>query len=175
MGQKSGLTEELMVVIGRIGAPFGVKGWAHVQSFTQPETNILSYKTWYLKRKGHWQAMSVLEAKAQGKGFVAVLKDLDTRELIATLTNVEIAIPRSLLPVLAENEYYWADLIGLTVLNETGETLGEITGLLETGSNDVLVVKGKGSELLIPYIPDEVVIAVDLASHTMQVVWDPEF
>src|SRR5271170_5990673 len=102
MGQKGGLVASSMVVMGRIGAPFGIKGWAHVQSFTKPVDNILSYKTWYLKIKGQWQAapVSVLEARAQGKGFVASLKGYETRDAIAKLTHAEIGVPRAELPVL---------------------------------------------------------------------------
>jgi len=173
MGQKDDLNS--IVVIGKVGAPFGVKGWAHIHSFALPSTNILNYKIWQLRLKNQWQAMTVLEAKAQGKGFVALLKGYDTRELVAKLTNSDIGIPHSALPPLEPGEYYWADLVGLKVINEDNQILGTIEGLIETGSNDVLVVKGEKKDHLIPYIPDDYVLNVDVETGIMRVSWDPEF
>lgn len=174
MGQKSSLNTAI-VVIGRIGAPFGVRGQFHIQSFTSPSNNILSYKTWYFKLQDNWQKVPVLKIQARSTGFIGGLKGIETREAAACLTHADIGIARSDLPALAEGEYYWADLIGLTVVTEKGEALGQVHSLLETGANDVLVVKGQTREYLIPYLIDDTVLKVDLASHTVNVSWDPEF
>lgn len=175
MGQESSL-EAAMVVIGRIGAPFGVKGGTHVQSFTQPSENLLRYKQWHLKLKGQWQKpVSLLDARSQGKNFVVTLKGYETREAVAALTQAEIGVPRSELPPLGKDEYYWHDLIGLTVFGEDGHVFGQIEGLLETGANEVLVVKNAQKEHLIPYILGETVQKVDLEAQALYVNWDTEF
>ena len=90
-----------------------------------------------------------------------------------------IAIRREQLPALAEHEYYWNDLKGLRVVTRDGIPLGEVTGLMETGANDVLVVQERQDdtvrERLIPYLPGRVVLEVDLAEGIMTVDWDPGF
>jgi len=164
-----------MVVVGCVGAPFGVKGWVHVQSFTEPAENILSYKTWYLRKTTQWQEIKVKNARVHGKGFVAMFIGCENREAAAVLNHAEIGVPREALPALDPGEYYWTDLIGMTVVTKEGEILGEVKDLLETGSNDVLIVKGEKKEHLIPYIPKEYVLQVDINAKRMQVDWDPEF
>jgi 16S rRNA processing protein RimM len=172
MGQESILE---MVVMGCIGAPYGLKGWVHLQSYAEPASNILSYKTWYIKIKHKWQPVEVREARAHSKSFVAVLVGYDTIEKAELLKLAEIAVPRSELPQLPPKEYYWADLIGMSVITEEGVVLGQLDRFIETGSNDVLVVKGETREHLVPYILDDYVLSVDLEARVMRVSWDPEF
>jgi 16S rRNA processing protein RimM len=174
MGQETVLTDTI-VVMGRIGAPFGVKGWVHVHSYTEPADSILSYRTWCLKIKGQWEVTSVLEARAQGKHFVAVLAGSETRDAAALLTNLEVGIPREALPILENDEYYWTDLIGMSVVTDTGVSLGVVESLFETGANDVLVVKGETREYLIPYVPVDYVLEINVETRVMRVLWDPEF
>lgn len=161
--------------MGRIGAPYGLKGWVHVQSYTEPPNNILSYKTWYIKIKHQWQPVEVLGARAHSKHFVAALAGYETIEKVDLLKLAEIGVPRSELPDLAPDQYYWADLIGMTVVTEEGVVLGQLEHMLETGANDVLVVKGSTREHLIPYVLDEYVLSVDLKARIIRVSWDPEF
>ncbi|HXH54794.1 MAG TPA: ribosome maturation factor RimM [Gammaproteobacteria bacterium] len=181
MGQKSivksvsGVVEEDMVVLGRIGAPYGLKGWVHVQSYAEPASNILSYKIWYLKIKRQWQPVEVLDARSHSKSFVAALTGYETIEKVEQLKLAEIAVLRSELPALDSGEYYWSDLIGLSVVTEESVVLGQVERLIETGSNDVLVVKGGTREHLIPYILDDYVLSVDLKARVIRVSWDPEF
>jgi 16S rRNA processing protein RimM len=78
------------------------------------------------------------------------------------------------LPPAPEGEYYWTDLIGLTVINREGVTLGQVDHLLETGANDVLVVKGE-RERLIPFLLELVVLEVDLAQRMLRVDWEEDF
>lgn len=163
------------VVLGRIGAPFGIKGWVHVQSFSQDPDSLLDYEIWQLSIRGVWKQYKVLQAKGHGKGLVALLSSCTNRDEAALLTNAEIGIDRSFLPELPEGEYYWSDLIGLEVITENGEVLGHIDSLFETGSNDVVVVKNETREHLLPYIPEEYIIEIDLKKRQMKVRWDPEF
>ena len=106
---------------------------------------------------------------------------MDLREEAQALTGVDIAIMPGALPSLPEGEYYWRDLMGCQVANLKGYQMGEVTEMMETGSNDVLVVKAKVNdaygmkERLIPFIEGQVVKKIDLAARTIEVDWDPDF
>ena len=78
------------------------------------------------------------------------------------------------MPALESGEYYWADLMGLEVSTRQGDILGVVEKILETGANDVLVIRGE-REHLVPYVPGQYVLSVDLAASVMVVDWDPEF
>ena len=85
-----------------------------------------------------------------------------------------IAVPRDSLPEQPEGEYYWSDLVGLSVENLAGEKFGNVDSLLETGANDVLVVKGESGEKLIPFI-DSVIKHVSLKDKTIRVDWQADY
>ncbi len=172
--RENGSNAEERVILGRVSGVYGVKGWVKIYSYTDPRDNILQYSPWLLKVSGNWQAMELLDGRPHGKGIVARLDGCEDRDRAAALVNAEIAIPRSQLPETAEGDYYWRDLIGLRVVTRSGTPLGTVDHLLETGANDVLVVIGE-RERLIPYVPGEVITAVDLVAGEMQVDWDPEF
>lgn len=163
------------VTLGRISGPHGVRGWLRVYSETEPPENILTYSPWYLGRAGVWRSYELAQGRPHGKGVVAKLQGCDDRDTAAALTELEIAVKRSqLADDLAPGEYYWTDLEGLEVVTAEGVTLGRIHHLLATGANDVLVVHGD-RERLIPYLPEQVVLEVDLAAGRMRVDWDPDF
>jgi len=164
------MTDEY-VIVGKIGATYGIKGWLKIVSFTETIPNILDYDPWYLEENQVWKPIEISDAREHGKGVVAKIAGLDTPEQARLFTGKAIAIKRTQLPTLKKNEYYWSDLEGLTVINQTGEVLGRIIYLIATGSNDVLVVKGD-KEHAIPYILDEVVTSVDLSKRVMHVNWD---
>lgn len=163
------------VIIGRIAAPFGVKGFMHVYSFTEPADNLIHFSEWFLKREGEWQSFQVESVRPHGKHFVASLKGCDNRDAAALLTHADIGIAREALPVLPQDEYYWTDLVGLAVYSDIGQYFGVVDSLFETGSNDVMVVQDQALEYLIPYIPGEVVLNIDLQAKRMTVCWDPDF
>jgi 16S rRNA processing protein RimM len=159
------------VIIGKVGAPYGIKGWVKITSFTMPIANVLSYDPWYIQEGQAWQPTKITGGREHGKGIVAKLAGLENPEQARLWTGKEIAIKRSQLPVLEKHEYYWSDLAGLTVINQTGDVLGKVIYLMETGSNDVLVIKGD-KEYGIPYLFGEVIIDVDLTKKVMHVKWD---
>ena len=163
-----------MVVVGRISGVYGVRGWVRVFSYTEPRENIIRYKPWYLRKDGDWRQAELAEGHQQGKGVVARLDECDNRDQAYALMGCEIGVRRDQLPATAPGEYYWSELQGLEVVTETGESLGTVDHLLETGANDVLVVKGE-RERLIPFVMDQVVIEVDLERGQIQVDWDKDF
>jgi len=164
---------ERLVTMGRFAAPFGVKGWVKVQPNTAATQNLLAYRTWWVGRKSDWREITVAEAKVQGRAVVARLEGCDDRDAAAALRGLSVAVPRAALPRTQSGEYYWADLIGLAVVNGSAQALGRITGVLQTGANDVLVVAGE-RERLIPFIA-EVIRDVDLAAGVMRVEWGADY
>lgn len=162
------------VLLGRISGLFGVQGWVKVFSYTSPIVNILNYSPWQLCQQGQWQTVSVCEGKAHGKGIIARLESIHNRDEAARLIDADIAVEREQLPQIAEGEYYWTDLIGLTVINQEGITLGQVDYLLETGANDVLVIKGE-RERLIPFVLSHTVLDINLAQRILQVDWEVDF
>jgi len=135
----------------------------------------VQYSPWYLMRDGRRETWKVKAGRLQGKSVVAKLGGCNDRSQAEALVGSEISIPRSALPATTtEGEFYWADLVGLTVMTVDGIELGRIDRLFETGANDVIVVHGD-RERLIPYVWRQVVRDVDLDGGVMTVDWDPEF
>lgn len=161
------------VIVGRLGSPFGVRGWIKVISFTDPKEKILEYRPWQVCINNEWQVVEILNAQCHGKGIIVQLAGFNDRDFAKTHTHCDIAIDRDQLPQLAEDDYYWIDLVGLTVVTQSGEKLGYVDHLIATGNNDVLIVHGD-RERLIPYT-NQVIIKVDLQAKQIIVDWDPSF
>jgi 16S rRNA processing protein RimM len=170
---------EDLIVIGKIVSVHGVRGDVKIYSFTDPIDNLLGYKRWTLRRGDEVKQVELVKGRLQGKVLVATLHGLNDREEARSYADFEICIPRSELPNLSGEDYYWFQLQGLTVINQLGQVFGRVDHLLETGANDVLVVKPfDGSlddrERLLPYT-DPCVLKVDLDAGEMRVEWDADF
>ena len=163
------------ILVGRIVGLHGVTGEVKLESFTEPRLQIFRYQPWLLKSAGVEQEIRGSRGKAQGKGIVARLPDVDDRDAAAKLVGSEIWINRSLLPGAKADEFYWTDLEGLEVLTTEGVSLGQISHLLATGANDVMVVRDAERERLLPFVLDDCVKKVDLDAGRVTVDWDPEF
>lgn len=160
------------ITVGKIGSSYGVRGWLKIQSFTEPGASILDYAPWYISNKrDQWEILNIEDARLQNNDVLAKLVGINTPEKAKLLTGKEIAITREQLPTLKENEYYWSDLIGLTVINKQGEVYGTVSYIMPTGSNDVLIVKGD-KEHAIPYLIGDVILKVDLANKEIHVDWE---
>ncbi|MFT7130931.1 MAG: 16S rRNA processing protein RimM [Gammaproteobacteria bacterium] len=173
-----------MVVIGKITSVYGVKGWVKIHSYTDPIENFLGYQDCYLDRGDQWEPLDFEAIKLHGKGLVALIDGLSDREEAKRYCQCDVAVRNSELPKLNADEFYWYQLEGLQVSTsgDNGQDLllGEVDHVMETGANDVLVVrKSKGSidkaERLIPWIKDQVIKSVDLELGVIRVDWDPEF
>ena len=136
--------------LGRIGAPYGIKGWVHVQSFTNPPEKLLKYRNWTLAAPGTGaagaSALKVLEGRTQGSGLVARLEGIEDRDRAALLQGSVIHVARSALPKLRRREFYQVDLIGLSVANLEGVALGAVSHFVETPGGDVMVIRGGAGE-----------------------------
>ncbi len=161
------------IIIGKLGAAYGVRGWLHLSSYTDPPNNIFNYPQWHLQKHHQQQVVSIEKFQAHGDGFVVKLADCNDREKARTLTNYQITVDKATLPPLPDGEYYWDDLIGLRVQTTQGTELGTVDHLLGTGANDVLVIKGNKRHL-IPYTSDTIK-SIDLEQQTIVVDWDPDF
>ncbi|MGI9310573.1 MAG: ribosome maturation factor RimM [bacterium] len=169
------------VIVGRIAGSHGVRGWVKVESFTRPAQEILQYRRWLLAQQrdaDDWRAVQVALTRGQPKSLLAKLDGIDARDDSDALRGQWIAVRRAQLARLAPGEYYWSDLIGLAVINQDGVELGVVDHLLETGANDVLVVRGRDAadeagapEHLLPWSP-QAIVAVDLGSGCLRVRWD---
>lgn len=162
------------VIVGRVRGLFGVGGWLRVQSHTEPTDNILSYNPWQLGLGENWVDATVDEGRLHGKGVVAKLSVCADRDRARRFIDADVAIARDQLPTTAKDEFYWSDLIGLLVATQAGVELGKVDHLIETGANDVLVVRGE-EEVLIPFIWGSVVTDVDLQGGRLTVDWDPTY
>lgn len=173
--------DEPVVLVGRVAGPYGVKGWIKVSSATQPLENILDYAPWQLCTANSGaivRQVDLVEGKRHGKGLVVRLANVGDRDEASALQGLDIAVPRSRLPAIDDGGYYWADLEGLRVEQADGRQLGVIDHMLAAGAADVMAVRcvpDGGSKLLfIPFIRDEVVLAVDLNAGVVQVDWDSD-
>ncbi|HWH47561.1 MAG TPA: ribosome maturation factor RimM [Burkholderiales bacterium] len=162
-----------MVIVGRVSAPHGIKGWIKVQPFTQEIDGLLAYSEWWFARDGEWRQFRVAESSVHGGVVLARLEGCTDREAAAALKGGEVAVPRRLLPANREGEYYWSDLLGMEVLNRRGERLGRVAKVLETGANNVLVLEGE-KERLLPFV-DSVILNVDVAGGRLSVDWEIDY
>jgi len=171
------MASEEFIPIGKISGAFGVKGWVKIFSFTEPRNNILNYSPLFISRNGEWIELDVSGGHQQGKGVVMGLVNITDRDQVLPLIGAELAIKKTQLKSLTEDDYYWSDLIGLTVVNLQDQILGQVDSLLETGAHDVLVVQDKEqkTERLIPYVMDEIVELVDLDNRVIRVDWDRDY
>jgi len=165
------------VSLGYISGLYGVRGWVKVFSYTQPRERILEYQPWYLAAPGESAPSAEPRAvrssgREHGRGIVAKIADVDDRDAAAQLIGQQILTRRGALPEPESGHYYWDDLVGLEVRNRTGECLGSVSHLLETGAHDVLVLDG-GDNRLIPFVRGTVVLDVDLKQRLITVDWDP--
>ena len=172
-----------MIVIGRITTVFGVRGWVKIYAHTDQPEAVFDYQPWLIKDAGGYKPLVVKQWRPQGKALVAHIEGIDDRDVAREqLCQRDIYVSADQLPVLPEGEYYWSQLIGLSVLAHSDNRelrLGVVSSMLETGANDVLVVSADADsiddrERLIPWV-DQFLRRVDLQAGTLEVDWDPEF
>ncbi len=192
------------VVVGRLGGPFGVKGWNKLSSYTDPPENLFDYQPWRLSgsrvEPGRVQRRTEASKSAsadltprrieqfrrhQGR-WVVKLSGVDDRDAAALLAGRDIFADSSNFAEPPRDQYYWRDLVGMAVVNVEGQTLGEVASLLETPRNDVLVIESQSrqspdpqnpeqrEETLIPFI-DQYVQDVDSTARVIRVDWQADW
>lgn len=166
-------SEPVFLVVGRLQRPHGVYGEIRMDVRTDFPERLHKGATLYLGAE-HWP-VKLAGLRSADKALLIRLEGIEDRDQAALLRGKEVAIQADSLPRLPEGEYYHHQLIGLRVVNETGEELGVLDQILETGANDVYLIKSEeGAELLLPAIAD-VILSVDLENRRMVVrpqSWD---
>lgn len=154
--------DEDFILVGNFGRPIGLKGSLKLNSFTRPPNNIKNYNSFFLKENNEFVKIDVNRINVSGKNLVIFLNSCDSLERAETIfKGREIYILKSDLPEI-KDKFYWDDLIGLeVVIQKTKTSLGIVHSLMETGSNDVLVIKNPNHEdILIPFILKTVILEV---------------
>jgi 16S rRNA processing protein RimM len=156
--------------MGRILGPFGIQGWIKLRTFTESPDGLADHPSWWLRTKAGWQSAVLEDFKVRPAAVSAKLQGVDDRNAAELLQGLDIAVNRDDLGEVNEGEFYWVDLVGLTVVNLKGEALGQVQELLRTGGSDVLVVRGE-RERLIPFVA-EYVKSVDRRAKRITVDWE---
>jgi 16S rRNA processing protein RimM len=133
------------IEIGRLGAPYGTKGWLHVDSYTDPPEGLLKYREWALRlASGERVTRRVASGRGHGRGLVAQLEGVASREGAAALTGAVVEVERATLPPAGEHQYYRADLVGLAVRNLDGVALGTVSHFIDAPAGAVMVTREPG-------------------------------
>ena len=192
------------VVLGRVLGAFGIQGWIRVKPFTESFDGLVEQPSWTLVRMGVEREVVVEEWKVHGAFLLARVKGLHDRNEAEACRGADVTVLRESLPKADEGEYYWSDLIGLSVRNERGVDLGVVAGLIAAPAHDVLRVessaaavdggaegkregKGEGEgegkageevgakrEQLIPFV-EPILKGVDLVNRTLTVDWEADY
>lgn len=164
-------------MLGRVAAPFGVRGWVRVQSYTDPPDSLLQYRDWRLRAPGGDEAEAaprrVLQSQWDGHALRVAFDGVADRDAAEALREWEILIERAALPEAAPREYYREDLLGFTVRNAEGVVLGSLQHFLSTPGSPVMVVKGE-REYAVPAVPPHL-RRVDLEQRLIEVDWPADF
>ncbi len=175
------MKENKEIILGKVGGVYGIKGWLKIHSFTDEQEAILDYFPWSLKLGNKIQSVEITDWRKHNKGLIVKVGHIDDRDEAQALVGSEIFTTEDALPELPEGDFYWRDLIGMQVVTTEGYDLGEVSEMLETGANDVLVVKANRNdafgkkERLIPYLVEQVVKSVSTENKQICVDWDPGF
>ena len=165
-----------IVVLGRLADPYGIRGWVRLYPFGDDPLSWGEMPAWWIgKEGGPWQEIKLKGLKFHGEGLVVALDGVTDRSSAEALKGMLVGAPREVLPATDEDEFYWADLLGLEVVNTADEKLGKVAGLIETGANDVLrVVAEDGTERLLPFV-EAVVLKVEKDAGRIRVEWGSDW
>jgi len=158
--------------MGRIVAPYGLKGWVRIEPYSPVPGSLSAYPSWWVGRNGSWRELKVAESLLQhGASLVARLEGCVERDAALALKGSEVALERGSLPRNAKDEFYWVDLVGLKVVNAKDEALGMVAELFENGAHPVMRIVAGETERLLPFI-GQVVRQVDMAEGRIRVEWE---
>lgn len=171
-----------MIVLGRLTAPYGVQGWLRLHPFGDDPERWREMRAWWLGRDENdfsaWRSLPLRAMRLQGRSWVVKFTGVDDRSAAEALTGSFVGSPREALPTTDANEYYWADLVGLLVVNERDEVLGRVVEMVEAGAHAVMVVReGEGKdavERMLPFV-GAVVRDVEMAAGRVRVAWERDW
>lgn len=176
-----------LVVMAQVKEPYGLKGWVKMYSFGETRDGLGGFSEWWCNRgseaKPDWQLVIPEAVADHGGALVAKWPGVEDRDAAFALKGLQVAVPKSKFAPNAENEFYWADLMGLEVRNRQGDVLGEVVGLLDLGPHQVLRLQAPGTPVGAPAAPDEKLIpfvaqyvdGVDLEGRVIRVDWGLDY
>jgi 16S rRNA processing protein RimM len=156
------------LLCAKVGAPFGIKGALHLYPFSGQQDSLLGVKKFYVKRKESFELCPIISIRPHGDHLVVLFKDILTPESASIWTNQELYIDPSDLPQLPKGQYYWHELIGMTVVNLENRNLGVVTECYHS-HHDVLKTS---IDAHIPFVKDDVIVNVDKKSQKITVDYD---
>lgn len=174
------------IAVGRVAGAFGVKGWIKVQPFSLDASALISSKSWWTSSETPRPQpppaqLQVLDLREQGDFLVAQVEGVADRNGAEQLRGTVLHVARSAFPKTPDGEYYWIDLIGLSVVSRQGQELGTVIHLIDTGPHCVLRIAPVGiasptlaQELLIPFV-SQYGCEVDLAAARITVDWQTDW
>ena len=158
---------EALIELGRAAGSYGVRGWIRVSG---DRAALAALGTWWLDGAER----RVEQTKMHSSWLLAKLDGIETREQALALKGKGICVPRAALPEPAEGIYYWADLVGLEVVNTQGLVLGVVKGMISSGAQDVMELAGAKGARLLPWV-GAVVKRVDLEAGRIEVEWGADW
>lgn len=162
------------VAMGYIKGVFGIKGWLKIAANTEYADSLLDYPEWQLSKNDHRLQVTLESGKVINGELQVKFEGIDDRDEAFALRGYTIEIPRESFSPAEEDEYYWADLVGMTVANTEGINLGTVKNLMETGAHDVLVIDGEHGQKLIPFV-SHYIKNVDTENKTITVDWGLDY
>lgn len=169
-----------LITLGRVGKTHGIKGWLRLYSYTDPPDNLADYRRFWIDREGVAGQLELDQVAPQGDHLVGHFTGYDDPEAAQRLVGAQLQVAAEELPELDSGEFYWHQLLGLAVINQEGQLLGRVARLMETGANDILVVRPVSGSLddherLIPYLQGSVIRRVDLDEGQILVEWVADY
>jgi 16S rRNA processing protein RimM len=157
------------IVIGKISSAHGVRGEVKAQLFLDDPEFLIGVESLFLEGRPGRQKIGIKRLRLNRSQAIISIEGINDRTEAERLRGREISIPGEWLPELEEDEYYVAQIIGLTVETIEGEVLGEVAEVIFTGANEVYVIRGgPRGEILLPAI-ESVVEAVEVQQGRMRV------
>ncbi|MFZ1909886.1 MAG: ribosome maturation factor RimM [Burkholderiales bacterium] len=156
--------------MGRVAGNYGVRGWIRVVPYSAEPGALEAHAAWRIGDATY----RVEQSRVHSGNLLAKLEGIETREQALVLKGSKVAVPRAALAEPKAGQYYWADLVGLEVVNAQGSVLGVVQGLFSNGAHDVMELAGDKSMRLVPFVP-AVVRKVDLEGRCIEVEWGAEW
>jgi 16S rRNA processing protein RimM len=156
--------------MGRVAGSYGVRGLIRIRPYSAEAEALAGHQKWRIGAEDY----GVEETRVHSGALLARLAGIGTREQALRLKGKVVSVPRAALPEPESGQYYWADLVGLEVVNAQGSVLGVVQGLFSNGAHDVMELAGDRSTRLVPFLP-AVVKKVDLEGRRIEVEWGAEW
>ncbi len=174
---------EDLVLVGYVSGAFGLQGWVKIRPYSSTADALLEAPLFWLETAGQsGREVKRMSSKVHGEDIVARLSDVEDRNAAEALKGTVVKISRALFPALPEGEFYWVDLLGLTVQNLAGESLGVVRAMMDNGAQSILRVAQADvpetellkHEHLIPFV-DHFVKEVNQTTKTIVVDWGSDY